>query len=438
MIAEIITAGTELLLGHVVDTNSAYISRRLAGLGVSVFRKSTVGDNLARLCHCIQEALGRADVVLITGGLGPTEDDLAREASALALGVELEEDADTLTALERFFASRGTPMPENNRKQALRPKPEDGRLLPNDVGTAPGLLFETGGRVVICLPGVPREMERMMEQSVEPYLRDRISMREGGVVIVSRALRTIGIGESALEERILDLAHGRDNPTVATYAGSGECEVRITARAARTDEARAMIDRVAAEVRARLGALVYGEDDDTLEAVAGRLLMKAGATLATAESCTGGMVAAAITSVSGSSDYFERGYVTYSNRAKQVDLGVDADIIRQHGAVSRPTAIAMAAGASRRSGASIGVSITGIAGPTGGTADKPVGTVYLALWDATHCSVVSARIKFGGDRLGVRQRSTKLCIDMVRRHVGFHWAEEITDTDARAQARGCE
>lgn len=425
MIAEIITAGTELLLGHVVDTNSAYMSRRLAGLGVSVFRKTTVGDNLARLSLSIREAIDRSDVVLVTGGLGPTEDDVAREAVADALGVELVEDAAAIDMLERFFSGRGTPMPRNNRKQALGPGQGHGRLLPNDIGTAPGLLFTVGGKAVICLPGVPREMQLMMERSVEPYLRAEISRREGGVVILSRTLRTIGIGESALEERILDMAHGHDNPTVATYAGSGECEVRITARAAGGDEARSMIHRVASEVRRRLGAMVYGEDDDTLEAVTGQLLMRAGATLATAESCTGGLVAAAITSVSGSSGYFERGYITYSNQAKQQDLGVSPDAIRLHGAVSRQVAIAMAAGAARRSGASIGVSVTGVAGPTGGTPDKPVGTVHLALWDAVHCSVVSARMKFGGDRLSVRQRSTKLCTDMVRRHVGLHWAEEI-------------
>lgn len=436
MIAEIISVGTELLLGHVIDTNSAFLSRRLAGLGISVYRKTAVGDNLARLSHSIREALDKADVVIITGGIGPTEDDVTREAASAALGVELVEDEGVLASLRAFFAARGTPMPESNRKQALRPHPHQGRLIPNEVGTAPGLLFEVGGKVVVCLPGVPREMELMVERHVEPYLAQLVAGNEGGGVILSRILKTVGIGESALESRILDLAHGKTNPTVATYAGRFECEVRVTAKAPSKDEALAMIDQVEAEIRRRLGALVYGVDDDVLEGVTGYLMTKAGATVATAESCTGGLIAGAITSIAGSSNYFERGYVTYSNASKVEELGVYRETIEKHGAVSRPVAIAMARGAAARSGARIGLAVTGIAGPTGGTPSKPVGTVHIALYDETHCTVVSARMGFPGDRTSVRLRSTKTCIDMLRRHLLQHWTVEIACSESKSHPAG--
>ncbi len=420
MKAEILSVGTELLLGQVVDTNAAYIARRLAELGVVLHRKTTVGDNLGRVAAAVREALARADVVIATGGLGPTEDDLTREAVACALSVRLVENPDAIANMERFFAARGARMTQNNRKQALMPQEGAGGIIPNRIGTAFGIVFRSGDKRVICLPGVPREMEQMMDEWVMPYIRDRILAGGGGEVIKSRVVRTVGIGESALEERIVDLAHLRDNPTVATYAGGGECQVRVTARAATSAQADALIEPVVSVVCRRLGRLVYGFDRDTLEQVVGRLLARSGKTLACAESCTGGLVSAAITSVPGSSEYFDRGLITYSNRAKLEQLGVDQSTLAQYGAVSRETAVGMAVGAARVAKADIGLSVTGIAGPGGGTDAKPVGLVHFALADLGMPSVIAARIRFGGDRAAVRSRAVKFSLDLARRHLENH------------------
>lgn len=430
MKAEIVSVGTELLLGHVVDSNAAYIARRLAGLGIALYRKTTVGDNLARLSLVVQEALARADVLVITGGLGPTEDDLTRDAVADALGICLVENDAALASIRSFFENRGVPMQESNRRQALMPPLDRGRMVPNPVGTAPGLLFEAGDRRVICLPGVPSEMQLMMDESVAPYLADLVQRREGGLVIASRSIKTVGIGESALEGRILDLAHGIHNPTVATYANKGECEIRVTARAHTKADADAMIDGVAQEVSRRLGEAVYGYDEDTLQSVVGQLLYKTCVTLATAESCTGGKIAGMITDVPGSSSYFERGYVTYSNRSKSEELGVPAALVESMGAVSRPVAVRMAVGAASNAGAAIGVSVTGIAGPGGGSEGKPVGLVHFGLCDTSKCSVIAAKVRFAGERSAVRHRSAKFCLDMIRRHMLNAWHEEITRSDS--------
>lgn len=420
MKAEILSVGTELLLGQIVDTNAAYIARRLAELGITLHRKTTVGDNLARVSTAVREALARADVVIATGGLGPTEDDLTREAAADALSVQLVESPETIADLERFFASRGARMTENNRRQALMPEPGAGRLIPNPIGTAAGVVFESGDKRVICLPGVPREMERMVDDWVVPYIRDRLLGAGGAQVIRSRVVRTAGIGESTLEERIVDLAHGRDNPTVATYAGGGECQVRVTAQADTSAEADALIESVVSVLCQRLGALVYGFDGDTLEEATGRLFAEAGLTLACAESCTGGLISAAVTSVPGSSEYFDRGLITYSNRAKVEQLGVDENTLATCGAVSRETAVRMAAGVARVAGVDIGLSVTGIAGPGGGTDAKPVGLVHFALADLGRPSVIAARIRFGGDRASVRSRAAKFALDLARRHLEDH------------------
>jgi len=417
MKAEILSVGTELLLGQIVDTNAAYIARRLAELGITLYRKTTIGDNLARASAAVREALQRADVVIATGGLGPTEDDLTREAVADALSVRLVESPEVLASLARFFGARGACMTENNRRQALCPEPGAGRLIPNPMGTAPGVLFESGDKRVICLPGVPREMEQMMDSWVVPYLRDRRRGPGDAQVIKSKAVRTCGIGESALEALIFDLAHGHDNPTVATYAGGGECQVRVTARADSEPEADALIQSVLARLDARLGRLVYGYDADTLEEAVGRLLAHAGLTMACAESCTGGLVSAMLTNVPGSSRYIDRSLVTYSNRAKVEELAVNGNTLAAHGAVSRDTAVEMATGVARIAGVDIGLSVTGIAGPGGGTDAKPVGAVHFALADMRRPSLTTARMRFGGDRAAVRARAAKFALDLVRRHL---------------------
>ena len=417
MKAEILSVGTELLLGQIVDTNAAYIARRLAELGITLYRKTTIGDNLARASAAVREALQRADVVIATGGLGPTEDDLTREAVADALSVRLVESPEVLASLARFFGARGACMTDNNRRQALCPEPGAGGLIPNPMGTAPGVLFESGDKRVICLPGVPREMEQMMDSWVVPYLRDRRRGPGDAQVIKSKAVRTCGIGESALEALIFDLAHGHDNPTVATYAGGGECQVRVTARADSEPEADALIQSVLARLDARLGRLVYGYDADTLEEAVGRLLAHAGLTIACAESCTGGLVSAMLTDVPGSSRYIDRSLVTYSNRAKVEELAVNGNTLAAHGAVSRDTAVEMATGVARIAGVDIGLSVTGIAGPGGGTDAKPVGAVHFALADMRRPSLTTARMRFGGDRAAVRARAAKFALDLVRRHL---------------------
>ena len=417
MKAEILSVGTELLLGQIVDTNAAYIARRLAELGITLYRKTTIGDNLARASAAVREALQRADVVIATGGLGPTEDDLTREAVADALSVRLVESPEVLASLARFFGARGACMTDNNRRQALCPEPGAGGLIPNPMGTAPGVLFESGDKRVICLPGVPREMEQMMDSWVVPYLRDRGRGPDDAQVIKSKVVRTSGIGESALEALIFDLAHGHDNPTVATYAGGGECQVRVTARADSEPEADALIQSVLARLDARLGRLVYGYDADTLEEAVGRLLAHAGLTIACAESCTGGLVSAMLTDVPGSSRYIDRSLVTYSNRAKVEELAVKRETLAAHGAVSRDTAVEMATGVARIAGVDIGLSVTGIAGPGGGTDAKPVGAVHFALADMRRPSLTTARMRFGGDRAAVRARAAKFALDLVRRHL---------------------
>ena len=417
MKAEILSVGTELLLGQIVDTNAAYIARRLAELGITLYRKTTIGDNLARASAAVREALQRADVVIATGGLGPTEDDLTREAVADALSVRLVESPEVLASLARFFGARGACMTDNNRRQALCPEPGAGGLIPNPMGTAPGVLFESGVKRVICLPGVPREMEQMMDSWVVPYLRDRGRGPDDAQVIKSKVVRTSGIGESALEALIFDLAHGHDNPTVATYAGGGECQVRVTARADSEPEADALIQSVLARLDARLGRLVYGYDADTLEEAVGRLLAHAGLTMACAESCTGGLVSAMLTNVPGSSRYIDRSLVTYSNRAKVEELAVNGNTLAAHGAVSRDTAVEMATGVARIAGVDIGLSVTGIAGPGGGTDAKPVGAVHFALADMRRPSLTTARMRFGGDRAAVRARAAKFALDLVRRHL---------------------
>jgi nicotinamide-nucleotide amidase len=433
MKAEILSVGTELLLGQIVDTNAAYIARRLAELGVTLHRKTTVGDNLVRVSAAVREALERADIVIATGGLGPTEDDLTREAVAETLSVGLVESPEVLADLARYFEARGVRMTENNRRQARMPEPGAGGLIPNPMGTAPGVLFESGDKRVICMPGVPREMERMMDSWVVPYLRNRQRGPGGTQVIKSKVVRTSGIGESTLEALIVDLAHGRDNPTVATYAGGGECQVRITARADSLAEADALIQSVLALLRARLGSLVYGYDADTLEEAVGRLLAGAGLTLACAESCTGGLIAAMLTNVPGSSGYFDRGVVTYSNRAKVEQLGVEEKTLAAHGAVSRDTAVEMATGVARIAGVDIGLSVTGVAGPGGGTDAKPVGMVHFALADMCRPSVITARMRFGGDRGAVRTRAAKFALDLVRRHLAGDCRDHPADHPATGQ-----
>jgi nicotinamide-nucleotide amidase len=408
MVAEIISVGTELLLGQIVDTNAAYASKALAGLGIDLYRRATVGDNEARLVVAIRDACARADVILMIGGLGPTQDDLTKEAVARAFDDELVLDTAAAEHLRALFSRRGVSMPESNLRQAMVFR--SGRGIPNPNGTAPGAILEKEGKLVFCLPGPPREFIPMVESAVIPALVKRLGGER--TVIRSRVLRTIGIGESAMEERVKDLLASTD-PTIAPLAHVGEAHLRLTARAASEEAALALIEPLEREIRARLGVHVYGVDETSLEQAVIALLLERDETLAVAESCTGGLLGGRLTGVPGSSRVFLGGIISYSNAAKQLLLGVPEDLLATHGAVSAPVAEQMARGARERLGSDIAVSVTGIAGPEGGTPEKPVGLVYLGLSDRS--GERSQRHLFMGGRADVRTRSILAALDWVRR-----------------------
>ncbi|MEW6309218.1 MAG: competence/damage-inducible protein A [Bacillota bacterium] len=410
MRAEIVSIGTELLLGQIDDTDASYLSRRLAALGVSVYRRTTVGDNPQRAEAALREAVAGAPIVIATGGLGPTGDDVTRAAAARALGVELVEDPQAVAWLEAFFAARGRGLDAANRRQALAPQ---GALpLFNSAGTAPGVWWEGGDRLLILLPGPPRELKAVWESEVEPKLGDR-----SGQVILSRVLRVAGLPEAEVDTRLADLM-AAENPTLAPLAGSGQVALRLTARAAGRDQACALLAPLEAEVLVRLGPHVYGAGEETLAHAAGRALARSALTLATAESCTGGLLGAAITAVPGSSAYYRGGVVAYDNSVKQHVLGVPAGLIHREGVVSEAVALAMAAGVRSSLAADVGLAVTGIAGPDGGTPSKPVGLVWLALAD-TGEATAWPRL-YAGDRDQVRERSVAdLLFTLYRRLKGF-------------------
>jgi len=407
---ELLTIGTELLLGQIVDTNANWIAQRLAEEGIDLFYKTTVGDNAGRIEAALRQALGRADVIITTGGLGPTEDDLTRDVVAAVLERPLHLDPAVLAHIERRFAHRKIPMTENNRKQAM--VPEGAEVLHNPNGTAPGLFLKDRGRCVACLPGVPTEMKPMLAEQVIPRIRETFGIRSR---IVSRVLKTCGISESKLDHAIGDYFREMQNPTIGVLAHAGEIHVRLTCKGEDPAIITRMLDDLGAKIRERLGPLIFGRDDEKLEALVGQLLRGRKATLAVAESCTGGLLASRLTDISGSSDYFERGMVTYSTAAKEEILGVPAEILRESGAVSLPVVRAMAESVRRRSGTTFGLAITGIAGPTGETPGKPVGLVYIALaWDGGD---LAREYRFHGGRELIKYRATQMALEMLRRHL---------------------
>ncbi|MEJ5252463.1 MAG: competence/damage-inducible protein A [Chthonomonadetes bacterium] len=407
MIAEIVSVGTELLMGQIVDSNSAYISARLPEVGYRVYFRQTVGDNLERLTQTLKLALSRADVVITIGGLGPTMDDLTREGIASALDEPLILDHDLQAELQEKFRQRGYPMVESILRQAYRPA--CARPLPNPNGTAPGLIAEKGDKAVIALPGPPAELIPMFNDHVLPYLRERAGGEPG--VIVSRILRVCGMGESLVEDRIKDLMQGA-NPTVAPYAKTGEVHLRVTASAPSTEQAQAMIADIERQIRERLGNAIYGVDDQTLEGAVMELLWARGATVAVAESCTGGLIGHRLTEVPGSSKALIGGVVAYSNEVKMRLLNVPEETLREYGAVSEPTARAMAEGIRQLMGADFGIGTTGIAGPTGGTPEKPVGLVYIAVASPSGTRVREHR--FLGRRSEIKWRASQAALVMLR------------------------
>ncbi len=415
MQVELVTIGEELLLGHTVDTNAAYLSRALAALGVRVVRRSTVGDGEDEIAIAVGEALDRTGAVITTGGLGPTSDDSTKPAIARVFGRELYLDEHVLHGIEERFRRYGVrgPIPTSNRQQALIPAGAD--IIPNAHGSAPGIWLEDDrGRWVAMLPGVPREMRGVLEDELLPRLRTRVG-RESAVVM-SRTLRTTGIGESALADRLGDLARVVEGIPVAYLPGWEGADLRLTLTGHPAAEAATLLDRAAHRLRAIAGEYVYGQDSDDLAALVLDRCRACQASIATAESCTGGLLGARLTEIPGSSDVYVGGVVAYADAVKVSTLGVAPDLLARHGAVSEEVAVAMAVAIRERLDATIGISITGVAGPGGGTADKPVGLVWIAAaWPGQHRSLERM---FVGDRPEIRHRATQAALDMVRRLLG--------------------
>lgn len=408
----ILAIGDELVFGQTLDRNSAWLSERLAAIGIATIEHRTVGDDLAEIAEAFRALAARASIVISTGGLGPTGDDLTREAMAIAFdgSPALVEDPSALVAIERWFAGRDRPMPESNRRQALRPP--SARSMPNAHGTAPGVSIEREGLRAFALPGPPREMQPMFEAMVEP----RLGADRGGDAIASETVHAFGEGESALAERIADLmARGR-NPSVGTAASPGRVTARIRAAGA-PSEAASMAKAAAEEVARRWSPFAYGRGETTLPEAAASAVIEAGCTLSVAESCTAGLIGEMIVSVSGASRFFEGGWIVYSNALKSSQLAVPEALIAAHGAVSEPVAAAMAIGAATRADTDLALSVTGIAGPTGGSDLKPVGTVFVGLCDRRRGSTEVRRFRFPGDRGDVRDRTAKSALTMLRLHL---------------------
>lgn len=398
MRAEIVCIGTELLLGQIVDTNAAFLARELADLGIDLFYKSTVGDNLQRIIATLKAAWDRSELLILSGGLGPTQDDLTREAVAGLLEEELEFNEEAWEQVQSYFQKVQRQVAASNRRQAMFPK--SGRVLRNHLGTAPCLLVEKDNRLIIALPGVPRELTGVWEVTVRPYLQ-KLLARENNPVLTSRLIKMAGIGESVMEERIIDLVQKQTNPTIAPYAGTGEVTLRITAKGFKEEENWRLIEETTSRIKERLGEFIYGYDQDNLETVIGGLLRAKSWRLALAESCTGGLISHRITNIPGSSEYYLGGINSYSNELKIDLLGVPEGIIRVKGAVSPETARAMAEGVRQLTGAEVGLGVTGIAGPGGGSEGKPVGLVYLAV-STPELNRVEKRL-FPFERLGNKE-----------------------------------
>ena len=404
---ELIAVGTELLLGQLVDTNTAHIASELAAGGIDVYGTHQVGDNQSRISRAVRDALSRVDGVITTGGLGPTVDDLTKEAVAEALDLDLRLHEPSLQQMKDFFAMIGREMRENNCKQAYVPR--GSFVLENPRGTAPGFVaFNQAGRFVACMPGVPREMKPMLADILIPYLRERYKLSEA---IHTRVLHTINIGESELDHRIADIFRSGENPKIAVLAHEQMCDVKIMAKTDSAEKAHALIAPVEAQIRERLEGHVFGADGDTLESAVQELLHAESKTISVAESCTGGRIASALTATPGSSKNFVGGIIAYDNAVKIGDLSVSESTLAEHGAVSEATVRAMATGARRRYGTSYALATTGIAGPDGGTEEKPVGLVWYAIDNGE--SVKARSVRFRGDRAAIQRRATIYALGLL-------------------------
>ena len=406
MNAEIICVGTEILLGNIVNTNAAFIASRLSGLGIACYNQCVVGDNMDRVIAQLAVSSERSDIVILCGGLGPTEDDMTKEAVAAFTKRRLIEDAESRRAIERFFENRGKTPTANNWKQALIPR--GAKAVPNANGTAPGIILETRKCKYILLPGPPVEMEAMFDAGIVPYLKEL-----GNGTIFSQTVKIVGIGESRAESMIIDLIDGQTNPTIATYAKTSEVHIRVTASAESEKEAAKLVKPVVRELKKRFGGNVYSTKEEvTFEQSLVELLLSNDMTITCVESCTGGLVSAALVGVSGASDVFKSSFVTYSNKAKRKLAGVSKDTLDRYTAVSAQTAQEMAEGGAKAAGSDVCISVTGLAGPGGGTRKKPVCLVYIGC-----CVRGRVRVNeyhFSGDRNNVRMLAAKNALILAR------------------------
>ena len=407
-VCELISVGTEILLGDILNTDAQYLSIELAKLGISVIHQSTVGDNRERLLAQLDEAAKRSDIIILSGGLGPTPDDLTKEVCCEFFGKEMFLHEPTVEKIKKYFSSKGIEMAQNNLKQAMLPK--DCVIFPNDNGTAPGMAIEKDGVHILVLPGPPRELKPMFQNCAVPYL-----MQFSDRIIVSHNIRTFGIGESSMAERVNDLFDAQ-NPTVAPYAKDGEALLRVTAMAKTKEDAESLCEPIIEEIKKRLDAYVYGVDYNCIEEAVVGMLKEHHLKVATAESCTGGLIAKRITDVPGASEVFECGIISYANEIKHKVLGVSEDDLNKYGAVSEPVAKQMAQGALKVSGADIAVSVTGIAGPDSDSTGKPVGLVYIGLADKENVWVREIRTS-RTDRSYNRYVSASNALDMIRLYI---------------------
>lgn len=415
MTVEIIAVGTEILLGNIVNTNAAYLAEKCASLGLSCYHQDVVGDNEERLADTLKLALSRADIILLSGGLGPTQDDLTKEVAAKVCGRQLYLHEPSKEAIRQFFAQRNLEITENNWKQAM--VPEGCIVVENPGGTAPGIIIKENGKHVVLMPGPPGELIPMFEHSIIPYLA---GLQSG--VIYSQTVKICGVGESKAESMVEDLVEAQKNPTIATYAKIGEVHLRVTATAADEKEAKKLVKPVVKELKGRFGNHVYTTDNEvTLEKAVVDLLTANKLTACTVESCTGGMLSARLINVPGVSEVFKSGYVTYSNKSKRRLLGIKKNILMKHGAVSEQIAREMAKSAASLAKTDVSVSTTGIAGPDGGTEEKPVGLVYIA---CNVCGRVTVReCHFHGGREKIRESTVAAALSLMRECILQYYSE---------------
>jgi nicotinamide-nucleotide amidase len=407
--AEIIAIGSELLAPDRTDTNSLWLTEQLNSIGIEVMLKTIVGDDDGRLEEAIKDALKRSKVVITTGGLGPTEDDITRKVAARALGRRLFLDEEVLQEIRDRFQSFGRPMPERNARQAM--VIEGAVVLPNPNGSAPGLYIEHQGTAIALLPGPPRELQPMFQDHVRP----KLVSKAGNIRVVRRVLKVAGMGESAIDEKIAPIYTQYTNPQTSILFNKSEVEIQLTARGRTENDAEQLLDKVSAQLEERLGHSIFSFRAETMEEVVGLRLSLGGYTLSVAESCTGGLIAQRLTEVAGSSAYFIEGVVAYSNDAKMRTLGVEPMLLMEHGAVSAAVAEAMAEGIRKRASTDFGLSVTGIAGPGGGSDEKPVGLVYIALADDLQTQ--HRKLMLPGDRHLIRWRASQAALDLLRRRL---------------------